>query len=408
MNPLKLLLAEIGYRKLNFVLSLFAVTVAVMLFVAGPIVIDGFARQTEDELARLEDQTRKLMRDMGFNLLIVHRDTNMSDFWAEDFATVDMPQDYIDRLAADDRLTLVTHLVASLQQKITWQDRKVLLIGYLPETPQPHRAKTKFAKRRQKKPMGYDVAAGTVHLGYELGIGRQQGQTVEVLGKPFRIAKIAAEQGSKEDITIKMALEDAQTLLDKSGRINQILALGCRCSGSRLAKIRKELVDVLPETRITEFRSMAVARAEQRDLVGESRAKQQKRVELLATIVTPLVMLACGVWIGLLALSNVHQRRSEIGILRALGKSSTMIAGLFLGRAVVVGLFGAGVGFALGSALAETLGRMVLEVPADAFSTRWDILAAALIGAPLLSAVASFLPTLTALQQDPAVVLRDH
>ena len=46
------------------------------------------------------------------------------------------PQEYVDRLAKAKSLTLVTHLVASLQAKITWSGRKVLLAGYLPETPQ--------------------------------------------------------------------------------------------------------------------------------------------------------------------------------------------------------------------------------------------------------------------------------
>ena len=74
-------------------------------------------KETAAELARLEDETRRLMRDMGFNLMIVPAQTNMSDFWAADFASATMPQEYIKRLAADRRLTLVTHLVATLQEK---------------------------------------------------------------------------------------------------------------------------------------------------------------------------------------------------------------------------------------------------------------------------------------------------
>ena len=46
MNVLKTLLAEIGYRPLNFVLSLFAVVFAVMLFVTGPMLVDGYKRAT--------------------------------------------------------------------------------------------------------------------------------------------------------------------------------------------------------------------------------------------------------------------------------------------------------------------------------------------------------------------------
>jgi len=180
MNLLKILLAEIGYRKLNFLLSLIAVVVAVAMFVAGPVLINAYHDQTDEQLFKLDDETRKLMLGMGFNLLIVHRDTDMADFWAADFATHDMPQEYIDRLAADGRLTLVTHLVATLKSKIDWENRKVLLVGHLQETPQPHRAQTAFAKKQQaqqkkKKPMGYDIAPGTVQLGHELGIGREVG-----------------------------------------------------------------------------------------------------------------------------------------------------------------------------------------------------------------------------------------
>ena len=45
---------------------------------------------------------------------------------------------------------------------------------------------------------------------------------------------------------------------------------------------------------------------------------------------------------------------------------------------------------------------------ADHFQFPSQMLLFALIGAPLLSAVASYLPTLSAVTQDPAVVLRDH
>lgn len=460
---LKLLVAEIRYRKLNFTLSLLAVTIAVALFVAAPTLVDAYRqetqtqvarwesqvaeledgvarlraglaqyeKQTAEELAHMEKETRRLMRDMGFNLLIVHRDTNMSDFWAADFAIHDMPQEYVERLAADKRLTLVTHLVATLQAKITWEGRKVLLVGYLPETPQAH--------SEGKKPMGYVIQPGTVLLGYELGAGRKTGETVQVLDKPFRIARILPEQGSKEDITIAMALSDAQALLNKPGRINQIMALGCHCAGSSLPKIRQQLAEVLPETRITEFRSIALARAEQRDLVAgkqkqiladmqrnlrqreqilaerkqvlaamaASRARIQRVMETLAEVITPLVVLASAIWVGLLALANVRERRTEIGLLRALGKSSAMIASLFLGKAFLLGLLGAGFGLLLGAWTASWFALNALALSAEYVALRHDLLVYALAGAPLVAMVASYLPTLSALLQDPAVVLHE-
>ncbi len=409
MNLLKMLLAEIGYRKLNFALSLLAVAIAVTLFVAGPTVIDGYARQTDVQLAQLEDETRKLMKNLGFNLLIVNAKTDMSDFWAEDFAEYDMPQEYVERLAEAEELTLIRHLVATLKKRVEWENRKVVLVGYLKETPQGMEPQTAFAKKMaEKKAMGMNVKPGTAWLGFELGAGRKVGETITLLGEEYQIAKIMPEKGSKDDISISIHLSDAQAALNMPGRINEILALGCKCAGSRLPKIRAELADVLPETRVTEFNSQAVARAEQRDLVAANRADEQGRVEKLAFWITGLVVATCAVWVGLLALVNVRERREEIGILRAIGKGSSTILALFLGKAVLLGLLGAAVGFAAGSLLGLELAKAALGIGTDQFAMRYDILLAAMLGAPLLSAVASYLPTLSALRQDPAVVLRDH
>ncbi len=459
----RMLLAEIGFRKVNFVLSAFAVIVAVTLFVAGPMLVEAYQRETQhqvgrwrsqveeledrvgqmrrgiekveaettQELARLESETRKLMRDMGFNLMIVHHDTNMSDFWAADFAAHDMPQEYVDRLAGDARLTLITHLVATLQQRIEWEHRKVLLVGYLPEATQSH--------LRKKAPMGYNIKPGTVLLGYELGVGRKAGEKIDVLGKEFEIAHVLPEQGSKKDITIAMHLDDAQAVLNKPGRINQIMALGCRCANSNLPDIRKQLAEILPQTRVTEFRSIALARAEQRKLVevkqkgilaqmqanlrerqkilqerkailaemATSRARIEHLMVTLADVMTPLVVLAAAVWVGLLAWSNVRERRTEIGLLRALGKGSSTIVALLLGKAVMLGLVGGLLGFFLGTFVGRLLGQLALGVAANSFAVRGDVLVYTLLGAPLLSALASYLPTLSAVLQDPAVVLRE-
>lgn len=433
MSTFKLLLAEIRYRKLNFALSLLAVVIAATLFVAGPMLVDGYGRQTEAmvaeleqqtdaELARMEDETRKAMLTMGFNLMIVHKDTDMSDFWSQDFAKYDMPQEYVDRLARDPSLTLVQHLVATLQKRIEWNGRKVLLQGYLPETPQSHEPQTAFARKlaaaKKKPPMGESIEPGTVQLGYELRGNYKPGDRIDVLGKQFTVAKFMPEKGSKEDVAIMMHLGDAQEILHLPGKINQIMALECHCAEAALPLVRKQLAAVLPEAKVTEFQSIALARAEQRTLVADQRAEimantrasrqgVQAMLETLSGVITPLVVLAAAIWVGLLALANVRQRRTEIGLLRALGKSSWMIGSLLLGKAVLLGLLGAAAGFALGSFLAAWLGVETLDVAGSLFQVRYDVLAYTLLGAPLLSAVASYLPTLVALTQDPAVVLRE-
>ncbi len=458
MSTLKLLLAEIRYRKTNFVLSLLAVTMAVTLFVAGPVLVEGHGRQTRAELARLQqqvaesqarvtesekkaarelaqlaDETRKVMLDMGFNLAIVHRDTDMIDYLATRLPEIDMPQESVEQLAADRSLTMITHLVGTLRGKTTWEGREVRVDGYLPEATQSH--------MRRKAPMGYNVQPGTVFLGYYLGEGRKLGETIEVSGRPFRIARILSEQGSREDSTITMHLSDAQVVLGKPGKINEILALECRCAEADLPKIRKQLADSLPQTHVVRDMWKANARSRQRAMVAKKheaivarhrqdlqerrqalaatkarRERIQQNMETLAMVMTALVVLASAIWVGLLALANVRERIAEIGVLRALGKSSAQVASLFLGKAVLLGVTGAvvgfllgiGVGFVLGTQTTQWLGFQPLYHAADHFTFPYQTLLFALIGAPLLSAVASYLPTLSAVTQDPAVVLRDH
>jgi putative ABC transport system permease protein len=468
MSTLKLLLAEIRYRKVNFVLSLFAVTIAVALFVTSPVLVDGYgdetkaelhrlgarvaesqARVTESEqkaakeLAELEDETRQVMRDLGFNLSIVHRDTDIIDFLSTGISSVYMPEEYVETLAKNPSLTMVTHFVGTLRAEVEWEGRQVRLDGYLPEIPLSHKPATEFAKKwgHQRTPMGYDIEPGSVFLGHALGQGHEEGQTTEVLGKQFTIAKVLPEKGSKQDATLAMHLSDAQALLEKPDQINQILALECRCAAADLPKIRAQLADALPQTHVVRDVSRAVARARQRAAVKKKvqtivarqkrdlaqrqkdleetaarRTKIQENMETLATAMTSLVVLAAAVWVGLLALANVRERVTEIGVFRALGKSSARIASLFLGKAVLLGLAGAMlgfllgtvVGFLLGTGATQWLGFEPLYAAADHFQFPYELFLVSLIGAPLLSAGASYLPTLSAITQDPAVVLRDH
>ncbi|MGD8238017.1 MAG: FtsX-like permease family protein [Armatimonadota bacterium] len=352
---------------------------AVALFVAVLTMCDASQRETT-----------RLMRDMGFNVLILPKGTDMGDFWTADFAKEDMPEEYVHRLAESDTVS-IRHLVARLQKKITWRKRDVLLTGILPEVGMAHMPK--------KPPMGASVPRGKVWLGYELAQSMDMGvgDTIDLGDKRFVVEKCLDERGSKDNIRIFAHLHDVQEVLGQPGRINEIRAISCRCEGDRLARVRADLAAALPGTQVTEFTTKAVARAETR-----------RMVEQYAAFVIPAVLVVAAIWIALLTLSNVRQRRAEIGILRAMGVDSGRIAALFLGKAVVVGVLGAGLGFALGTSLALRFGPHVFPLTANKIAPMYSLLPWSLLGAPLLCALASYLPTIVAITQDPAAVLREE
>jgi ABC-type lipoprotein release transport system permease subunit len=128
----------------------------------------------------------------------------------------------------------------------------------------------------------------------------------------------------------------------------------------------------------------------------------------LAAVLVPVVMLGSGIWIGLLALANVRERRGEIGILRALGLRSRQIVFVFLAKAAVIGLAGACLGYLLGRAAAALWRDAPGAPPIELALVDPRLLLLVLVAAPLLAALASWLPAIWAAQQDPAAILREQ
>ncbi|MFQ6131810.1 MAG: ABC transporter permease [Armatimonadota bacterium] len=379
MSTLRLLLRELRHRKLNFALGLLAVVLAVALSVAILTMCEASQRET-----------RRIMRDMGFNLLILPKHADMADFWSRDFAVEEMPEEYVHRLANSDVVT-VRHLAARLQREVFWRGQRVLLTGVLPEVPQLHMT--------TKPPMGLDIPRGKAYVGHALAqrLDIQVGDTIELGGQRFLVDRCLEEKGSKTDIRIFGHLHDVQAALDLPGRINEIEALGCLCDEDRLPVIRQDIARILPDTQVTEIRDIAVARAETRQMV-----------ERYAAVIMPAVLLVCAVWVGLLALSNVRERRGEIGILRAMGVRSWPIAVLFLGRAVLLGVVGAALGYAIGTWLAIGIGPGIFKLTGGKIVPLQQLLVWTLVVAPLLCAVAAYLPAMLAVLQDPAEILTEE
>jgi len=367
---------EILHRKPAFVAATLAVALALALAVSVVTLCEASKRETI-----------RLMRNMGFNVLIVPQGVDMADFWSEDFARKEMPEEYVRRLGQTPGLH-IQHLVARLQKRVEWRGRKILLTGILPEVQPTYMEK--------KSPMGPAIPPGQVYLGHELwqSAALEEGDQVEVGGRAFTVARCLPEDGSKNDIRIFAHLHDVQDVLGKPGAINEIEALSCQCQGDRLATIRADLAWALPGTQVTETRSRAVAREETRQMVAR-----------YASLTIPAVVLVCAVLVGVLALLNVRERRVEIGILRASGVGPASIGALFLGKAAVTGLIGAALGFALGTCAAVQYGPDVFPLTARQIQPDYALLLWALAGCPAVCVLAAYLPALEAILQDPAPVL---
>jgi len=377
---LKLILKEILHRKLNFLLSLLVITAAVAFFVSFFTTADASKRETI-----------RLTRDMGFNLRIIPNNTNMDRFWTSGFSERTMPEEYVNRFMAYKKFSYA-HLTATLQKQIVWKNKRAILIGIASEME---------PSGKKKSSMSFKIESGTAYIGYELAksLALKKNQKIDILGQLFKIAKCLSETGSDDDIRIYAQLSDVQKLLNMEGEINEIKALNCLClvdeNEDPLEMLREQLALVLPDAKVIQNKTIAVARERQRQMMDKYFA-----------LIMPFIVIVFAILIGALSMMNVQERKQEIGVLRALGYGSTKIASLFLGKAIIIGLIGAAIGFIIGNGLALSFGPGIFKVTAKTIQPLYKLLVWSLAAAPLFAALSAFIPTMIAITQDPALTLR--
>lgn len=380
MSILRLIIQEIGYRRGNFILMVLAISVAVAFWITF-----------ESTGRAIETETRINTRDMGHNLRIIPRETDLVRFYNNGFSDFSMPETHLDALTAQGKITY-NHLMATLQQRLQWRDQEVVLTGLAPQVYPPG---------RPRPPMSVDIERGTVYLGYLLAtqLNLKKGDRVDINGHPFEVADCLSEQGNVDDIRIQCHLADAQAILNMPGRVNEIQAIDCLCLADvddPLAVLRHNINSILPDVQVVQLKNIAAARTQQRVMIFKYRH-----------LIFYLVVIVAGIWVAILTAINVRDRRQEIGILRALGYGSGKIALLFLGKSILAGLAGALVGFGLGTVLSLQLGPAIFTVAAKHFKPLTLFLAWAVIAVPLCAAVAGFIPAMRAVAQEPATTLRE-
>jgi hypothetical protein len=419
---------EIVRRRFSFFLALLAVVVASGSLAAASALLRAHRLKTMDILAakevevkeamaQMEDDYRVITKDMGFNILILPKDVNLTEFYTESYADKYMPEGYVQKLA-NSKIVTVQHLMPSLQKKFYWPEkqRTILLMGVRDEIPQPNLGPT-------KKPLEQPVKEGHVILGHEIhnSLGYKEGDSLDLAGRTYTIQTTHPERGTVDDITMWAPLTDVQEIVEKPGLINGILALECNCAWGDVLAVRDEIGKILPDTYVIEKRTQAIARAEARLRAAEEakasleREKEHRgnitaQLERLTSVLVPLVVLVAAAWVGLLAWLNVRERREEIGILRAIGVRASQIQMLFLVRCALVGAVGAFLGYLLGVFGGIQFGARILEKAPETSQilflfnpVLWGL---TILLAPVAAMIAGWIPAQVAAQQDPAEVLR--
>ncbi|MCP3920434.1 MAG: FtsX-like permease family protein [bacterium] len=379
MNALGLALAELRHRKLSALLFAVAVAAAVALVLLFVV----FARAGEAD-------TRRIQRDAGLNLVILPSDVALERYWTDGFAPETLPAAHLERIADQD---VANRLVPILSRDVEWGTGTVRVTGIAGET---------FKRGGHMKPVyGRVVEPGTMVLGALVARNRglAAGDAASLAGEPFTVAAVLTEKGSREDAEVFLDLADAQRVLGLEGRVSEIQALECHCAADEIdpqKRLSEAIEALLPGTRVV-----------RRERLADSRRRQRRTAERYLGTATPIVLMLCALWIATLAMLNVRERRAEIGVLRALGRSRWRVAAIVLARASLLGICGAALGWAVAALVARSVVPDVFRFAAGAEAVGSDLVAFAFVLAPVFAVAASLVPAAIAATQDPAEVLRD-
>ena len=378
---MRLILKEISHRKFNFFMGLLGMVTIVALVVM-------FYTMTE----ATQKETIRLTRDMGFNVRIIPGESDINQFWLKGYSDLSMSEEVVDKLV-NQKSVNYAHLTATLHKRVQWRDKDVVLTGLSSQEREPSGAvKTK---------MIFAIDSNKVYLGYEVAnqFNIKKGDSIEIFDQYFEVAKTLSESGSEDDVRIYFKLESLQNLIGMQGRVNEVMAINCMCStknGDPLGELRAELAKIAPEAKVI-----------MKSSVAEAREKQRKMTDKYFAFLFPVLLVICGLWLGSVAMTNVKERSTEIGIMRALGFSGWLISKQFFIRAILIGVLGAMIGFVTGTWMSYQIGPKIFNVAKTFVEPNYMLFYWSVGVGPLFAALTSLLPVLWAVNQDSAELLKE-
>jgi putative ABC transport system permease protein len=234
----------------------------------------------------------------------------------------------------------------------------------------------------------------------------EQTQTLTVTG--------IVSTGGREDNAILAPLQIAQTLAGRPGHYRRLLvsaltkpadAFSERDPSSMtpveydrwycspyISSISRQMQEELPGIEVRAIRQVA-----------EGEGRILTRVGSLMWLVTFAALFAAALAVGATSATTVLERRSEIGLMKALGASNRAVGAFFVAEQLLLALVGGIAGYAIGLGLARLLGVGIFGI---APSVRLILFPIVLVLAAVVALLGSLLPLGHATRVDPAPVLR--
>ena len=254
-----------------------------------------------------------------------------------------------------------------------------------------------------------------VLLGEKLAVrlGEKSGGELSFSGKHFHVSGILSTGGA-EDGEIVAPLAVAQEILGKPGAVRRVYVSALTKPEDALARrdpkslsgpiydrwycspypqsIAYQLQEAIPHSHAEQIRQVA-----------QNEGTVLTRIEGLIFLITLAALLASALAVSAAMATAIFERRSEVGLMKALGASKLAVASVFFAEATLLALIGGLAGFAAGGLLARQIGRSIFD---SQIGVQPVLLPVVLVVAVLVTFAGSAAAIRRAVQLDPVFALR--
>jgi putative ABC transport system permease protein len=200
---------------------------------------------------------------------------------------------------------------------------------------------------------------------------RTPGQEIEIAGHPRQVVGILST-GGPEDDQVVAPLPLAQQILGKPGAVRRIYVSAVTKPEDAFARrdprsMSPEMYDrwyCSPYAQSIAFQlqeAIPHSHAEQIRQVAQNEGTVLSRIQGLMLLITLAALLASALAVSASMATAVIERRSEVGLMKALGAGNLAVAVLFFAEAMLLALLAGGVGFAGGALLARQIGQSIFS-----------------------------------------------
>lgn len=345
---------------------------------------------TETMTAEIEERLNKF----GANIVMVPKTDNLSlnyggiDVGGVSYEVREFSQENLKKIHTIKNAKNLGVVAPKVLGPVMIFDKRVLLMGVIFD--EELALKTWWQKKGKFPENGNQVLLGASVASI---LGLNPGDEMIMENRPFVVSGVLMATGGSEDNAVIAEMSAAQSILGKEGKVS-MMEIAAFCRGCPITELTLQIAEVFPNGKVTAMKQAVMSK--------------MQSIEMFKSFSLGVSVLVIGIGALLVMVTmmgSVNERTREIGIFRAIGFRQTHVMQIILLEALVLGVFGGIVGFALGNLAAWVVIPLVIENGVFA-GINFHLGGISLLMSAALSLLASLYPAIKAGRMDPSDALR--